>query len=141
MDLAQSSISTSQASNLKRWTQSTIELYSAALEYVTSKLHDKNVSQLERLGTALLVSSENSNDAIEIRAEEIVKLKPHVRLEQAIEAIREVDLIGRILRLAKTPFRVCHNRSPHAPAAPFMGGTCGAAKKRRLFPVDASDDA
>jgi hypothetical protein len=70
----------------------TVSKYSQQIEVVSSKLGDKGVAQLERLATALYVTKEDQTDRdAESRAQRINKLKPHVPLPQARDAVGEVD--------------------------------------------------
>ena len=62
------------------------------VKFVADKLGGKNVTELERLATALFVTREiNIDNSIESRAQCIHKLKPHVSLDEARDAIRVVD--------------------------------------------------
>ena len=51
----------------------------------------RGVAELERLSTALYVTIQQDNHSMESRAERIHHLKPHVSVESATEAVRELD--------------------------------------------------
>jgi uncharacterized protein YwgA len=77
---------------IKKLYPKTLKKYDPMVKFVTDKLGDKKVAELERLATALYVTREISTDnSIESRAQCIHKLKPHVSLDEARDAIRVVD--------------------------------------------------
>lgn len=80
---------------LKRIYPKTLEKYSSHIALVAKRLGRKNVAELERLSTALYISSEKSVGAASARtrAKRMVHLKPHVPLEKALEATQEFDRI------------------------------------------------
>jgi len=51
------------------------------------------VKELERLATAYYVTKKLPDGTTEERAAELMKIKPHVELDGAVAAIREVDEI------------------------------------------------
>ena len=61
-----------------------------AIDFVAQRFGDRNVAELERLGTALYVRRKHEQDDVDTLAREIVKLKPHVTLPQAREAVETV---------------------------------------------------
>lgn len=64
------------------------------IENIATTLARKKVVELERLGTALYVSKKIGHENnIDLKADEITRLKPHISREKAIEALREVDEI------------------------------------------------
>ncbi|MBM9536672.1 hypothetical protein [Desulfobulbus alkaliphilus] len=68
--------------------------YKGAVDFVAKKLAEKNVAELERIATAMYVTlNENSIVDVSNRAEKIHHLKPHLSLDQAIEAVKEFDQI------------------------------------------------
>ncbi len=77
----------------------TLKKYAGCISFVAKKLGGKDVSELERLATALFVSGHAQADAsIEERAEEITRLKPHISLETAMNAVKDVDRISEEAR-------------------------------------------
>ncbi|HQD91557.1 MAG TPA: hypothetical protein PLP71_11170 [Syntrophomonadaceae bacterium] len=81
--------------------QEIIKRYQKEIEFIAEQLADKKVADLERLGTALYVTRENQTTigAIE-RAERLHQLKPHISLEEALEAVQEVDTLIEKVRIA-----------------------------------------
>jgi uncharacterized protein YwgA len=71
--------------------QQTLERYTKAIQFVAERLAQKNVSELERLGTALYVSSIAPTNGHDTRPEQLQALKPHVLADDAREAVRVVD--------------------------------------------------
>ena len=72
--------------------QRIMERYAQALDWITEKISDRGVLELERLATALWVTRQLQRPAsADERARELVKLKPHVSLEAAISNVEEID--------------------------------------------------
>ena len=68
------------------------------IEFVSTRLADKGVIELERLATALYVSKLVGFDKeLSFRAGEITRRKPHVTNEEAIGAVEELDRIAQSL--------------------------------------------
>jgi len=64
------------------------------IEFISSRLGTKGVVELERFATALYVTHKNKDAGdVDQRAKKINALKPHVSIDAAAEAIREVDKI------------------------------------------------
>jgi len=59
------------------------------MEFIVDRLWSKNVSELERLSTALYLRLEIPTADERVRATEMNRLKPHVSIHDALEAIRE----------------------------------------------------
>ncbi|CAG0962907.1 hypothetical protein METP2_00910 [Methanosarcinales archaeon] len=78
---------------IKKRYPKTLKKYNPMVRFIADKLGDKGVTELERLATALYVTREiNIDNSIESRAQCIHKLKPHVSLDEARDAIRAVDI-------------------------------------------------
>ena len=72
----------------------TLRQYQDSIKETAEFLGDKGVAVLERLGTALYVTKEEKQKTtVKKRAEKIHKLKPHVSIDEAKEAIKEIDKI------------------------------------------------
>ena len=71
----------------------TVTQYGSAIEFVADRLGNKNVGELERLGTAYYVTKRllEASASIKERAGRITALKPHVSWLQARLAVEEVD--------------------------------------------------
>lgn len=58
------------------------------IKFIAQTVGSRNVASLERLATALYVTSDKP---VENRAETINKIKPHISISEAEEAIGEID--------------------------------------------------
>jgi uncharacterized protein YwgA len=77
---------------IKKLYPKTLKKYDPMVKFVADKLGGKKVAELERLATALYVTREiNTDNSIESWAQCIHKLKPHVSLDEAREAVSIVD--------------------------------------------------
>lgn len=86
--------STEQSEYIQKICSKTIGRYHNRISFVAEKLGGKDVVDLERLATALFVSQRSSNEsAVEKRALELTRLKPHIKREHAEAAVRELDKI------------------------------------------------
>lgn len=65
--------------------------YEDRIRFVAEKLGGKGVVALERLATAYYVTLKIPGDTPDARTQAIIKLKPHISLESAKEAVTEVD--------------------------------------------------
>ena len=81
----------------------TIGQYKADIDFVVGKLAAKNVAELDRLSTALYVRLEMPGEDDGARAKRINQLKPQVTIQEAREALREVQGFeqDRIAMMAK----------------------------------------
>jgi hypothetical protein len=78
----------------------TLGTYGVAISFIGEKLGDKDVSELERLATALYVTGRSEAGAsVDRRAESLTKLKPHIPKENAAIAVATVDRINDEARL------------------------------------------
>lgn len=68
-----------------------ISPWSTAISSVAACLGGKNVVELEKLGTALLLLREYPNKDSQYRAKKLHEVKPHVREEDALKATRELE--------------------------------------------------
>jgi uncharacterized protein YwgA len=69
------------------------ETYEKQIDFVADLVGPKLVPELERLSTALYVTLKGDCGDNEERAQLINQLKPHVSIEQAREALQEMDKI------------------------------------------------
>lgn len=90
--------STEQGEYIEKICSKTVGKYYDRISFVAKKLGGKDVVDLERLATALFVTQRSSNEsAVENRALELSRLKPHIKREHAEAAIRELDeIVGDI---------------------------------------------
>jgi uncharacterized protein YwgA len=78
---------------------STILKYENVIEFVSGKLAEKGVADLERLTTAFFVTRGSvDKQCVNARAAELNRIKPHISIESATSAVSEID---RILNEAK----------------------------------------
>lgn len=63
------------------------------IDFTASNLGDKGVAALERLSTALMITREHPGKDRTMRANDLVARKPHVAIEQAQDAVDEIDRI------------------------------------------------
>jgi uncharacterized protein YwgA len=75
---------------LKRQFSAAAGRYKKQIEFVAKKLGSKDVKALERFATAVYVTLDSQTPAQE-RAAKINKLKPHVSIPEAEQAVREAD--------------------------------------------------
>jgi len=68
-----------------------IQIYQNKLDFVAKYLGNKGVVELERMGTALYVTLEKKELDQENRSNRIIQLKPHIRIDEAREAVQQVD--------------------------------------------------
>jgi uncharacterized protein YwgA len=68
----------------------TISRFEYEMDFVVTRLAEKNVAELERLSTALYVRKQSPEASEEKLAQEMNCLKPHVTIPEALKALREV---------------------------------------------------
>jgi hypothetical protein len=74
----------------------TIKKYTRQMDFVAQRLGAGNVAFLERLATALFVTlGGRGAEGVKVRAQRISQLKPHISIEQAMDAVQKVDGIRR----------------------------------------------
>jgi hypothetical protein len=78
----------------------TIRENKESIEFVSDKLGSRSVAELERLGTALYVQTEWPGLEGDIQVQRLVELKPHVQVEQAQNAVKEVERLLQEARVA-----------------------------------------
>ena len=77
---------------------STVQRYTEQIQFVVDTVGTKDVRELERLGTALLLKQQFPDTDKVALANKIAELKPHVPLDLALEAVEKADGIERIAR-------------------------------------------
>ncbi|MGH9866045.1 MAG: hypothetical protein ACRD4H_11580, partial [Candidatus Acidiferrales bacterium] len=86
-------VTTEAGHALEKQYPKTLKKHKKAIRFVAEQLGNKNVSELERLATALFVTLESGQRSTKERANEIHSLKPHVTEQSATSAVEEVDAI------------------------------------------------
>jgi uncharacterized protein YwgA len=71
--------------------QQTLGRYATAIKFVADQLGSSNVSELEKLGTALYVLKQIPSADQDTRSKKLREFKSHVRQEEAIRAVQDVD--------------------------------------------------
>jgi hypothetical protein len=80
------------ADALRKRFPKTLGAHEARIKFVAEKLGDKKVVELERLATAFFVSEEaGPRTSPDTRARRVHAIKPHISVDQALEAVRTVD--------------------------------------------------
>ena len=69
----------------------TLGQYREGMSWVAENFGDKNVSELERLATALFLYRKHPDLSSEARAQELTRIKPHIGHAEALEATRKMD--------------------------------------------------
>lgn len=69
----------------------TVSRHSVSVKRVVQFVGRLGVAELERLSTALYVTLQRSDESIASRAQRIHDLKPHVSVESAAKAVKELD--------------------------------------------------
>ena len=85
---------TQQSEYIKSLYPTTLKKYETAVAFVTDRISDKDVIELERLATAFYVSRLAEETSVEERATRLTSLKPHISQENARCAIRAIDKIA-----------------------------------------------
>ena len=81
------------ANNVNRH-RKTLGRYAARIDFIAHFFGDKGIRELERLATALYASRELGwKAAVKERAKLLHEVKPHVPLEEALEAVAHLDRI------------------------------------------------
>lgn len=82
---------TRRGEDLERQLQKTMLRYGPDLDWIAERLGSRGVMDLERLATAMWMTREHEGASVRQRAAELVSVKPHIRLEDAIDAVEEID--------------------------------------------------
>ena len=77
-----------------------MERYRRQLTFVSDQLGSQNVSELEKLATALYIRIEGSSRTEAQRAKDLHSLKPHVSLDDSLTAVKAVDVIVKLAKSA-----------------------------------------
>jgi uncharacterized protein YwgA len=92
-------VPTQKSKRLRQQYSKTLQKYERQLNFVSDQLGSQNVSELEKLATALYIRIETSPKSETQRAKYLHSLKPHVSLDDSLEAVKTVD---GIIKLAKS---------------------------------------
>jgi hypothetical protein len=87
---------TDRSDHIQRLFSKTLEKYASRISFVAQKLGPSDVSELERLATALFITNRaGAGVPADERAELLTELKPHISRESAVRAVETVDRIVR----------------------------------------------
>jgi hypothetical protein len=78
---------------LKKLYPRTLQKHSKEIRFVADNLGNQNVSELEKLATALFITLQDESRSVGDRASEIHILKPHVDLHDAKLAVKMIDKV------------------------------------------------
>jgi len=70
----------------------TVENHAKEIQFVAEKIGNLGVAELERLATALYVTFNEDGQRVS-REDRIIELKPHIKIDEAREAVKSVDAI------------------------------------------------
>ena len=82
----------------------TLAKHESSLVLGSDVIGDKTVGEVERLATALYVTkrdSDHHDGSVRSRAERLSRIKPHVSVEDAAQAVKEIDAV--LKRFSMTP--------------------------------------
>lgn len=83
---------TDASKELRKLFPKTLNRYRRQIDFVAKHVGNRNVAELEKLSTALYITlSGKGKQDIDQRAKELSKLKPHISLQEAQEAVRAID--------------------------------------------------
>jgi hypothetical protein len=84
---------TNNVKELKERFPKTLKKFRPCVSFVAKLVDKRGVAELERLATALFVTKKHPKGSLEYRTKTINELKPHVSLELAQKAVKEIDEI------------------------------------------------
>lgn len=76
---------------IQRQFPKTIAKHEHAIDFVVRELARRGVEELEPLATALYLTRERAGAAVEERARELNRIKPHVDMPTATQSVRQID--------------------------------------------------
>lgn len=91
-------VATPAGRELEREYPKTLKKYKKEIDFVANQLGRRDVSELERLATALFVTLQGGDASVEERAEEITYLKPHIDLQSAEAAVNKVEQMRHVAK-------------------------------------------
>jgi hypothetical protein len=93
-------VPTEKSNELRLEYPKTLRKYQKQLNFVSDQLGKQNVFELEKLATALYIWKEKSSKSENQRAKYLHILKPHVSLDDSLEAVKAVDEIVKRAKAA-----------------------------------------
>ncbi|HEV2522466.1 MAG TPA: hypothetical protein VGT24_08800 [Candidatus Acidoferrales bacterium] len=95
-------IPTEKSKLLRQQYSKTLQKYKKQLNFVSDQLGRQNVSELEKLATALYIRIEMTSKSETQRAKYLHSLKPHVSLDDSLEAVKTVDGFVKLAKSASS---------------------------------------
>ncbi len=89
-------IPTEKSKHFRQQYSRTLRKYGKQLNFISDKLGKQNVSELEKLATALYIRVKKSSQSESQRAKYLHSLKPHVSLDDSLRAVKTVDGIVKL---------------------------------------------
>jgi hypothetical protein len=93
-------VPTPKSKQLRQQYPKMLQKYEKQLNFVCSQLAKQNVSELEKLATALYIRLEKPSKSESQRAKYLHSLKPHVSLDDSLDAVQTVDSIVKRAKAA-----------------------------------------
>jgi len=69
----------------------TLGQHQASIEFIANELGGMNVAELERIATAFFIAERSDGTSVEDMAQELVGLKPHISIEDALQAFEDIE--------------------------------------------------
>jgi hypothetical protein len=82
---------TERGQELEQRFERTMQRYGEALDSIADTLGVRGVIDLERLATALWMTTRHGDSTVRARADALVSVKPHISLDAATDAVEEID--------------------------------------------------
>lgn len=82
---------TSRGRALEERFAKTMDRYGPRLDWIAETLGGRGVMELERLATAMWITLTDSPGSVNARAEALVGVKPHISVDDAVDAVKEID--------------------------------------------------
>ncbi len=84
---------TKRGNEIQKLYAKTLGEYGKSVRFIGLKLGNKGVVELERLATALYVTTDMEIKEKDTRVRKIVELKPHIQPSQAEKAVNDIDML------------------------------------------------
>jgi uncharacterized protein YwgA len=93
---------TRRGEELEQRFDKTMRRYGDGLDWIADTVGSRGVMDLERLATALWMTRQDPKGTVRMRTDALVRVKPHISVEAAIESIEEIDqlLASRAIAVA-----------------------------------------
>jgi hypothetical protein len=82
---------TARGKDLELSLERTMARYGPSLDWIVDLLGSRGVVELERLATAMWMTRQEPAASVHARAEALVRVKPHIPLDDAVASVEEID--------------------------------------------------